>query len=61
MFSNRFNRWTVAAIALMGTVWATKHAVPEMRKTGMVMRWYKGETSGWVHDSMVEFVTPEPK
>jgi len=34
---------------------------PDIRKTGMPMRWYKNEASGWVHDSMVEFVTPEPK
>ena len=34
---------------------------PDMRKTGMVMRWYKNEGSGWMHDSMVEFVTPEPQ
>jgi len=25
------------------------------------MRWYNNEGSGWVHDSMVEFLTPEPK
>ena len=34
---------------------------PEVRKTGMPMRWYRNEGSGWVHDSMVEFLTPEPK
>jgi hypothetical protein len=34
---------------------------PDLRKTGMPMRWYKNEGSGWVHDSMVEFVTPEAK
>jgi len=25
------------------------------------MRWYKNETSGWMHDSTVEFLTPEAK
>jgi uncharacterized protein YgiM (DUF1202 family) len=30
----------------------------ELRKTGMVMRWYKNENNGWVHDSMVEVVKP---
>ena len=41
--------------------WIQVQLSPEMRKTGMVMRWYGNESSGWVHDSMVEFLTPEPK
>lgn len=41
--------------------WLQVSLSPDLRKTGMVMRWYKNEGSGWVHDSMVEFVTPEPK
>jgi hypothetical protein len=41
--------------------WLQVQLSPDMRKTGMAMRWYKNESSGWVHDSMVEFVTPEPK
>jgi hypothetical protein len=41
--------------------WLQVTLSPDLRKTGMVMRWYKNEGSGWVHDSMVEFVTPEPK
>jgi hypothetical protein len=41
--------------------WLQVQLSPELRKTGMVIRWYKNEGSGWVHDSMVEFVTPEPK
>ena len=41
--------------------WLQVKLSPELRKTGMVMRWYSNEGSGWVHDSMVEFVTPEPK
>lgn len=33
----------------------------ELRKTGMVMRWYKNETNGWIHDSMIEVVkSPNP-
>ena len=60
----------VIVLAARGTVmpmvgrrgeWIQVQLSPEMRKTGMVMRWYKNEGSGWVHDSMVEFVTPEPK
>jgi hypothetical protein len=41
--------------------WLQVQLPPDIRKTGMAMRWYKNERSGWVHDSMVEFVTPEPK
>ena len=33
----------------------------ELRKTGMVMRWYKNENNGWVHDSMLEVVKPADK
>ena len=60
----------VIVLASRGTVmpmvgrrgeWIQVLLSPEMRKTGMVMRWYHDETSGWVHDSMVEIVTPESK
>ena len=60
----------VIVLAAKGTVmpmvgrrgeWIQVRLSPEMRKSGMVMRWYKNEASGWIHDSMVEFVTPEPK
>jgi len=60
----------VIVLAAKGTVmpmvgrrgeWIQVQLAPEMRTTGMPMRWYKNETSGWVHDSMVEFLTPEPK
>jgi len=33
----------------------------ELRKTGMVMRWYKNENNGWIHDSMIEVVKPASK
>ena len=60
----------VIVLAAKGTVmpmvgrrgeWIQVQLSPEMRKTGMQMRWYKNEGSGWVHDSMVEFLTPEAK
>jgi uncharacterized protein YgiM (DUF1202 family) len=60
----------VIVLAVKGTVmpmvgrrgeWLQVQLSPDLRKTGMPMRWYKNEGSGWVHDSMVEFVTPEPK
>src|SRR3954471_19651358 len=60
----------VIVLATKGTVmpmvarrgeWVQVLLSPEIRKTGMLMRWYNNEGSGWVHDSMVEFLTPEPK
>ena len=60
----------VLVLAAKGTVmpmvgrrgeWIQVRLSPEIRKTGMVMRWYKNESSGWMHDSTVEFVTPEGK
>jgi hypothetical protein len=41
--------------------WIQVRVPAELRKTGIVMRWYKKEASGWMHDSTVEFVTPELK
>src|SRR5688572_28332123 len=41
--------------------WVQVQLSPELRKTGMVMRWYKGETSGWMHDSTVEVIKPKPQ
>jgi uncharacterized protein YgiM (DUF1202 family) len=60
----------VLVLASQGTVmpmvgrrgeWVQVRLSPDIRKTGMPMRWYKNETSGWMHDSTVEFLTPEPK
>jgi uncharacterized protein YgiM (DUF1202 family) len=33
--------------------WIQVQLPPELRKTGMVMRWYKNEDKGWMHDSTV--------
>lgn len=41
--------------------WIEVQLTPELRKTGMVMRWYKNEDRGWMHDSTVERVDPKPK
>jgi uncharacterized protein YgiM (DUF1202 family) len=60
----------VIVLAARGTVmsmvgrrgeWVQVQLSPEMRKTGMPMRWYKNQASGWMHDSTVEFLTPELK
>src|SRR3954469_6751013 len=59
----------VIVLAAKGTVmpmvarrgeWVQVLLSPEIRKTGMLMRWYNNEGSGWVHDSMVEVLAPEP-
>ena len=41
--------------------WVQVGLSPELRKTGMVMRWYKNENNGWIHDSMLEVVKPAAK
>lgn len=38
--------------------WIQVRLTPDLRKTGMVMRWYKSEDRGWMHDSTVEVVKP---
>ena len=37
--------------------WIQVQLTPELRKTGMVMRWYKNEDRGWMHDSTVQRVS----
>ena len=60
----------VLLLAVKGTVlpvlahrgeWVQVGLSPELRKTGMVMRWYKNEGNGWIHDSMLEVVAPAGK
>jgi len=34
--------------------WVQVRLSPELRKTGMVMRWYENEDNGWMHDSTVD-------
>ena len=33
--------------------WVQVRLTPELRKTGIVIRWYKNEDNGWMHDSTV--------
>ena len=47
---------TVLTVAGRDKEWIQVQLTPEMRTTGMVMRWYKNETRGWMHDSTVEVV-----
>ena len=55
----------VLVLAVKGTVlpvlarrgeWGQVGLSPELRKTGMVMRWYKNENNGWIHDSLLDVV-----
>jgi len=55
----------VLVLAAKGTVlpvlarrgeWIQVGLSPELRKTGVVMRWYKNESNGWIHDSMIDVV-----
>lgn len=57
----------VLVLAVKGTVlpvlarrgeWVQVGLSAELRKTGQVMRWYKNENNGWIHDSMLEVVKP---
>lgn len=41
--------------------WIQVRLKPELRTTGILMRWYKNESVGWLHDSTVKFLTPEAK
>ena len=47
-------RGTVMPILGRRGEWVQVQLQPELRKTGMVMRWYENETSGWMHDSTVK-------
>ena len=39
--------------------WLEVELAAEFRETGMVMRWYLDEESGWLHESTVESVDAE--
>ena len=60
----------VLVLAAKGTVlpvlarrgeWVQVGLSPQLRKTGMVMRWYKNENNGWIHDSLLDVVKPGAK
>jgi hypothetical protein len=50
---------TILTVLARKGEWIQVQLPPELRKTGLVMRWYKNETSGWMHDSTV--VPADPK
>ena len=54
-------RGTVLTVLARDKEWIQVQLTPELRKTGMVMRWYKKEDRGWMHDSTVEVIKTEPR
>lgn len=46
-------RDTVLDVLARDGEWIQVRLTPDLRKTGMVMRWYKNEDRGWMHDSTV--------
>ena len=53
-------RGTILTVLARDKEWIQVRLTPELRKTGMVMRWYKNEDRGWMHDSTVEVLKPAP-
>lgn len=51
-------RGTVLTVVGRDKEWVQVRLDPVLRKTGMIMRWYKNEDRGWMHDSTVEVVKP---
>jgi uncharacterized protein YgiM (DUF1202 family) len=54
-------RGTVLTVLGRDKEWIQVQLSPELRRTGMVMRWYKNEDRGWMHDSTVELVKARPR
>jgi uncharacterized protein YgiM (DUF1202 family) len=49
-------RGTILTVLGRDKEWIQVRLTPELRKSGMLMRWYKNEDRGWMHDSTVEVV-----
>lgn len=47
---------TILEVLARDGEWLEVRLTLELRKTGMVVRWYKNEDRGWMHDSTVERV-----
>jgi hypothetical protein len=44
-------RDTVLGVLARDKEWVQVQLTPALRTTGMVMRWYKNEDRGWMHDA----------
>lgn len=51
-------RGTILTVLNRDKEWIQVRLTPDLRKSGMVLRWYKNEDRGWMHDSTVEVVKP---
>ncbi|MGQ0736255.1 MAG: hypothetical protein ACT4QD_21700 [Acidobacteriota bacterium] len=51
-------RDTMLTVLARDKEWIQVRLTPDLRKSGMVLRWYKNEDRGWMHDSTVEFLRP---
>ncbi len=51
-------RGTILTVLGRDKEWIQVRLTPELRKSGMVVRWYKNEDRGWMHDSTVEVLKP---
>jgi hypothetical protein len=49
-------RDTVLTVLARDKEWVQVQLTPQLRKTGLVMRWYQNEDRGWMHDSTVTAV-----
>jgi hypothetical protein len=54
-------RGTVLPVLGRRGEWVHVGISPALRKTGMVMRWYKNEDNGWIHDSLLDVLKPDDK
>src|SRR4029453_5524587 len=52
---------TVLPVLARRGEWVQVGLSPELKKTGMVMRWYKNENNGWIHDSLLDALKPGDK
>lgn len=49
-------RDTVLTVLARDKEWVQVRLTPDLRTRGMLMRWYKNEDRGWMHDSTVELL-----
>lgn len=51
-------RGTILTVLSRDKEWIQVRLTSDLRQSGMVMRWYKNEDRGWMHDSTVEVLKP---
>ena len=53
-------RDTVLTVLARDKEWIQVRLTPDLRKSGLLMRWYQNEDRGWMHDSTVVPVKDRP-